>query len=513
MNKLKSAICLLVCLIFTASAPLNFTIDIVKAQREHQWTLHGVDDRERDRYLEWERSITSFANLFTQTHPLLANIPMTYTTFKSYIAAHEFFRSGYNALSSPHLFNIVARIRYGVVNESDSFHDPQLRNLFDQRIADLIEKIPVLEDYELYFKLHEILALVSDIHSVMDIIRTPDNPTHPIRYLQFPFTFRQYNNETFIVTTLAEYDWLLGSRLIKINGVYASDVIDLMACIINLETRYNLPMRTMTYLTCPFALSFFGVIEDKSYVTYTFATEDCEIFEHTSYAMPSHDFFSTELTLISPNTSNNQMLMDDFPELPFFKVFLEEYDSVYFRCRSFSNHTTFSHWTWEEMDNLFSEIVDDIIEAVVENNGIRNLIIDLRGNGGGIVSYGSICLAEFINENRDLFGNIYIIIDGRTASAAVITSAIWVNMIDDVYLIGEPAAQSPNFFYGDNTAVAISNTEFARFVFVVSRFFSNTWPGYPYETLMPDIHIPQTFEDFRDGRDPVLEYIKSRYVN
>jgi len=45
--------------------------------------------------------------------------------------------------------------------------------------------------------------------------------------------------------------------------------------------------------------------------------------------------------------------------------------------------------------------------------------------------------------------------------------------------------------------------------FRVSDAMMQSWPSYEYNALMPDIIIHQTFEDFINNRDTVLDAVRA----
>ena len=148
----------------------------------------------------------------------------------------------------------------------------------------------------------------------------------------------------------------------------------------------------------------------------------------------------------------------------------------------------------------------NIIEEFESCGDVKNFVIDLRDNPGGAPVRAVYDLMAFIIENRDAIDDVYVVINRRTASYAVITAATIKTQIERVTLIGEPAGQPPNIFFQD---VVFEEIQTHDLKYRVSRILHRSWPGYEYDALMPDIHIPHLFSDVLIGYDAVLHYIES----
>ena len=106
-----------------------------------------------------------------------------------------------------------------------------------------------------------------------------------------------------------------------------------------------------------------------------------------------------------------------------------------------------------------ADVVGDILDNFKKNN-VKDIIIDLRGNGGGylttIVDIGSYFLPKgsivLMEENKDgtrieykttksidqhTFNKIEILIDGNTASAAEVLTIAMSELLDNVVVIGD----------------------------------------------------------------------------
>jgi len=129
-------------------------------------------------------------------------------------------------------------------------------------------------------------------------------------------------------------------------------------------------------------------------------------------------------------------------------------------------------------------------------------VIDLRENPGGDFTKGRDLLLPRLRVHRlNERGRLFVAIGRFTFSAAMTNAADFLNETNAT-LVGEPTGARPNGWQekGEFTLphshlqVSVSTAYY--------RFLDEDLPA-----VMPHEHIPLTWEDFRAGRDPVLEWI------
>ena len=133
--------------------------------------------------------------------------------------------------------------------------------------------------------------------------------------------------------------------------------------------------------------------------------------------------------------------------------------------------------------------------------GAETMIVDLRGNGGGAQVSGYHEAVSVLDRMK--LETIYVLIDGSSFSQTVFFATYLKQELENVVLVGTPAAQSPNFF-GTIESYNMPNTQ-TRFVLATEWWMG--WEGYEHDALMPDIIVEQKMQDYKDGRDAVLAYV------
>ncbi len=166
--------------------------------------------------------------------------------------------------------------------------------------------------------------------------------------------------------------------------------------------------------------------------------------------------------------------------------------------------------TWKLVGIVMTEVLPNPVQVVV---------VDLRLNSGG--NFGNaILFAQALPRVLAPGARVYVLVSGSTFSAAIVTAA----MLKDsggarVTLVGSGMGDCPKF-WAEGSRVSLPNSKLSikpswgfqdweeagrdrdRY------FWANVvWGPSHRIDLSPEIEIEPTFDDYRAGRDPVLERI------
>lgn len=197
-------------------------------------------------------------------------------------------------------------------------------------------------------------------------------------------------------------------------------------------------------------------------------------------------------------------------------------------CLDFANKNTalltIQHWDfYGSRLSILNDFISESIEEINSKN-IKNLVIDLRGNGGGN-SHGAIHLLRYLMKKSFTYykvapenmqglqpmepydnsfeGDLYVLSDGRSGSTTGQFLAL-VKHHKTGTIIGEESNGSI-FYTGGQKLFSLSNTEVFYFVGRITHI--NDIDSISEERgVMPDYESVQTLEDYFEGLDTTLNF-------
>lgn len=420
----------------------------------------------RDR--DWEKDVVFFAHTFfygVQGHPLLVDRECDTYAENTYMGGGGSFKK--------------------VV-----YYDEALRASFITGVNDLIARIPQLEDFEIPYKLAELVASLGDVHSNISV---PAGDIFPFYFIPFfgDEGFAYYN-----VRAPKELERTLACELVAINGVAIDEILRRFEKLIPHENEQYLILNAVDVRYDGLcyrkeALQFVDVIgKNKDAAKFTFIDAQGKRFSVKVEAVTQDEYEAMET--VQCMVDKEKLLMYAHEDQYGWYEYLPEDAMMYLR-----------HSDCTEEGLLFKQFQMGFIEALQQTPGVEKLVIDLRGNQGGYVPEYYDTFIRALNYNRDLVGTVYILIDGRSTSAATMLATLLKKHAENAVLVGEPAGQPPDFF-GYALHYTLPNSGIG---FRVSQAFSSMWPEYEADALLPDIYVYQTFEDYLNNRDTALETI------
>lgn len=138
----------------------------------------------------------------------------------------------------------------------------------------------------------------------------------------------------------------------------------------------------------------------------------------------------------------------------------------------------------------------------IRKNPVERLVVDLRNNGGGDSSIldpfiGELAAASELNRR----GRVFVIIGRRTFSSAVL-NAIALRKRTAAVFYGEPTGGKPNH-YGEIETLNLPHLKLG--VSYSTKYFQFVEGDDP--SMMPDVLVELSLDDYLAPRDPVLEAI------
>lgn len=368
------------------------------------------------------------------------------------------------------------------------FYTEESRIQFIDDIQFLISRIPELSDTEILYEIQRIVAGLSDSHSRLYL---PASECFTL--LLQPF-YTENGVALRAVRLPSEYGDLLYARLTAINGIPIEQVIERLSNYIPRECDAGM-MESLTstiystgLLYRKDALQVIGVVgaEDDT-AQFEFVTDHGEHISVELSAVTTEEQAQIDMALgdwFSSDTFSYEHMIYTYY---WYKLY-EESGAIYLR---FNIIMEMSHYPITE---FFQDIENDLVGSQAEV-----VIIDLRFTPGGAIQN-----FDFVEAVCQLdMEKVYVLIDGSSQSGAPLLAAELLQGVPNAVLVGQPAGQPPNFF-ADARKFTLPNSQIS---FAVSDMWYCYWPDYAHETLMPDILIYQTLEDYMNGVDTVLAFV------
>jgi hypothetical protein len=410
------------------------------------------------------------------------------------------------------------------IEESPSVAPSGAADAAEARLADLdylVERLksihpnPFLDEGEAAF-MARVASVREDVDSmtdagflvaVMDLIGHRDRDGHsgawamaqqnsilhawPIWLWEFPDGLR-------VVAAREPYADLIGARLTMVGGASVEDAMATVEPLVPRDNPSTLRGNLPIYLTIP------------------------EVLEELGLVQPGDPGLTLELL----DGSTREVTPDQLPMAAFRDWIFGEYGGRYPEALPpagdgplYQRHHDLAFWSeaikspagfyvgYNEVQRTSgSQTMGDLASAVtaaVAADPDRQIVIDLRNNGGGDNNtYGPLRQAlEAIAHAHP--GRVSLITGRATFSAAgnFVTDLMVGKEKAGIRLVGEPPGGGLDI-YGDVRVVTLPAS---RIVVLISTRYHDRAPGDPRLALTPDVPVEVSWADYAAGRDPVLE--------
>jgi hypothetical protein len=297
-----------------------------------------------------------------------------------------------------------------------------------------------------------------------------------------PLTVYEFTQGVTITAAAPPHESLVGTRIIAIAGTPIEDVLAAIEPLVPRDGPATVPAFRPIFLPRTDVLRGLGIAGDGP-IELTVERDGREVVESVE-PVPFDEYrawLADRGMQQLPATDRLRYLTDPEP----LTIELLEDGVLYVRYRS-----------------VQAPSIDEARD-MVESGAVRRLVLDLRQNpGGDNTTYGP--LLELVRDFAAAHpGQLRVLIDRVTFSAAANLSADVERRTDAVY-IGEPMGGGLNF-WDDVTFVRLDALPVPMQVGVSTRYWEFADPDDPRLTIEPDVSIPATSEDYFAGIDPVLE--------
>jgi len=315
----------------------------------------------------------------------------------------------------------------------------------------------------------QITARIGDGHTY---VHMPDS-TH-----RLPMALLPFGADVRVVRATEEARALLGGKLVRIDDVPVTQVVERVHTIVS-QDESDAFVRGVTpaWMRVTEVLHGLGVVADPLRVRLT-VVDDTGAERTTAVAAIAATAKPAWI-----ETTGEQPLYRQHPRESFWFTWIEPAKTVYVGFRAYDDLRQQSQKLW----------------AFVDAHPTTTIVIDLRDNGGGDYTKGRKYLVEPLRQRSPL--RAYALIGNNTFSAAMNNAIDLRNA--KATLVGETIGERPNS-YQENDELTLPNSRLV--VSYSTRYYEFLPKGSP-PTVVPDQTVEPTWDEFRAGRDPVLEWV------
>ena len=365
----------------------------------------------------------------------------------------------------------------------NAFHQVS-RAEFEAAVARLDERIPSLERHQVLTELGRIVAMVGDGHTELWL------PQEATGFRRLPVFAGYFGDELYIFAATPEHTELLGTRVVAIGGVPVREAYERVVPLIGRDNEYEYRRSAPVYLMHPGILAAVGITPATDEATLTLAGPEGE----TDVSLRPLAGPTTEWVTAQEAAGSEPPLYLRHRDRWYWFEYLEDSRTLYLqydRCRDQPDAPSIKKFARELFD-------------FVDSHPVERFVVDLRHNTGGNFHRNEPLIEGIrsrpkINQEGRLF-----VITSRTTFSAATLAAIDLERRTEAILVGEPSRGKPNG-YSDEKHLRLPNSNVEV---NYSPLYREAMPELGDAPFLPvDLPVEPTFEEYREGRDPVLAAI------
>lgn len=345
----------------------------------------------------------------------------------------------------------------------------------------LKNNIDTMTDEEITVEIYKIIAKVSDPHT--KVYRDYEK--------RFPVQFYYFGNDMYLIHTSDEYEKVINCKLKAVNGIKVDEIKRRLNPLVSQVNESKIKNTSPSFLARPDILKGLHIIEDEDSAIFTLENNDGSDIElDVKSVIPEEGTINTD-----DNYDESNPLYRQHSDLNYWYKYLDNDKLLYFKYNSCTDHD-------KKVGDLDS-VIDEMNEYI-DQNKVDKVVIDIRDNSGGRDN----CLHSFIDKisqsklnNPDKF---FVIVGKATFSAPIIDACL-IRQTTNATFLGEPTSGSPRH-YGATRSFELPNS---KLHISHSTLFVDMFDDYN-ESFIPDKNIEVTIDDYKEKRDPIIEYIKNK---
>jgi tetratricopeptide (TPR) repeat protein len=359
------------------------------------------------------------------------------------------------------------------------------REDFEAAVNRLYQAVPSMTDDEIAVGMMKLIAMVRDGHTSL-------NPNQFARSGVYPIRFYQFSDGIYVQKAAPAYAELVGAKVLRIGNLTTDAAMAAIAPVVAADNEMGVLDIGPMLLSLPEILSGLKITSDKQKLDITISKEGKERLVSVRPEGSVHDIVTPPANWIDTADKNNTPLYMKHPGDWFWFEYLKDRQIVYVKQDAVQN----------KPDLPLADFYKRVFEFV-EANPVDKLVIDLRNNGGGNNTLNPPIIINMIRSKVDKRGHLFVITGRQTFSAA----QNFVNQMEkwtEAIFIGEPTSDHVNM-YGDNRPFTLPNSGLV--VRASTLWWQDLDPRDERKWTAPEIAVDLSFDDYRSGRDPMLQAV------
>jgi len=355
---------------------------------------------------------------------------------------------------------------------------------WNNRIEQLKNDVPNLNNDQILARIYQFLAEMGDAHTLV-------RKRGKFSTKRLPFNTKIFSDGCYINHASEEYKELLGARILKVNNTDIDSVINKVCSLIPKENELWYKFIFFVYFRNMNLLHGLEICNTADSLEITYSIDN-RIERKTIISVSEQN--------IPEMISYHSYYKKDYPQ------FIENSDTAYWYNYAGEDKEILYvqiNGIMSLEENPLSEFCDTI-ESLANNKDISAFVLDLRLNGGGNSSLNKNIIKLLLSDNINIKGKLFVLIGSNTFSAAQnLTSDI--EHYTEAIFMGEPTGSSPNFIGEVNPfKLPYSGMQISSSNLYHQR---GHYSSDKRKWIAPDIYIDFSFNDYKNGIDPVLNTI------
>ncbi len=370
----------------------------------------------------------------------------------------------------------------------------QSKDYYLQQIQKIKTSVPDLSNFEITLRLQQTIAAMGDSHTRVNLGKIID------RNKILPLKLYWFRDGIYILKTTQENEEILGNRIISINQTPIKTVIDSLSTLVTIDNRAIVKSYIPELLPLVQILQYFK-------------------FTHSSkIELGLEDMYGTNKDyIIEPSPINRKNIKIVKPaslalcyqnQKSFFTDYYQPNDKVYYiqynKCYSKELDVKYNNGKNADQLPSFKEFENKVFENL-KSQQIDKIVFDLRFNRGGNSYQGTVFIEKFSKYLDKHPEKKIFVITGRSTFSSAILNVMDFKKLTNASIVGEETSGKPNHF-GEVRSFKLPYSGLN--VSYSTKYFTRS--ANNEKTIKPDISIESDFKDYRNGIDPVYEWIRAQ---